>query len=253
MFEPLSGWKPFENAEYGDGFSIIHHCIKNNDFSALFPGDYFYDYVGGTRCQFVVGSIDSWSGAYILSRTLVTIRTGKITSKYQNNSAPVFNSFLTTPICKLTNDLYDKLPSSAKSYIKPVDMTYTGPAGKDNATLKVFPPAANDITAYSVMGKYETYDYYAHEYGIYTNAASVYDYSYEGETFTRDIKYYKYDKSHINSDKVEDHMVLSPLQCTLYMHNKDLRPLDNGKVFMFESTYLSDSTDYKVMPCFFIK
>ena len=134
-FEPVRGWKPFEN--YGSSpAEIIANCVRKKDYDALFVGDYFDETVNGTTYRWTIAEFNHYGRgeALLVPDKLipgdVVFNSGYDNSYSNSNLRTVFSSF------------YNSMPASLKPYVLEMVLPWTSYSGSPSAVAEhVFPPS----------------------------------------------------------------------------------------------------------------
>lgn len=134
-FEPVKGWKPFEN--YGSSpAEIIANCVRKKDYDALFVGDYFDETVNGTTYRWTIAEFNHYGRgeALLVPDKLipgdVVFNSGYDNSYSNSNLRTVFNGF------------YNSMPASLKPYVLEMTLPWTNYSGSQSTvTERVFPPS----------------------------------------------------------------------------------------------------------------
>lgn len=133
-FEPVQGWKPFEN--YGSSpAEIIANCVRNKDYDALFVGDYFDETVNGTTYRWTIAEFNHYGRGEALMVPNILIP-GKVTFASSNNTYRGSN------LESKFNEFYNAMPASLKPYVLEMTLPWTNSSGSQSTvTERVFPPS----------------------------------------------------------------------------------------------------------------
>lgn len=133
-FEPISGWKPFE--DYSSGAEIIAHAIRDNKRYMVHAGDYFDETVNGTTYRWTVSEFNHYGRNEAL---LVPDKLLPDTLKFSTNYS---NKYPHSDLESKLNDFYNAMPSSLKPYVCNMSLPWTDNDGSQRTvTEHVFPPS----------------------------------------------------------------------------------------------------------------
>lgn len=133
-FEPISGWKPFE--DYSSGAEIIAHAIRDNKRYMVHAGDYFDETVNGTTYRWTVSEFNHYGRNEAL---LVPDKLLPDTLKFSTNYS---NKYPHSDLESKLNDFYNAMPSSLKPYVCNMSLPWTDSNGYTSYLNEhVFPPS----------------------------------------------------------------------------------------------------------------
>jgi len=133
-FEPVPGWKPFE--DYGSSpAEIIANCVRKKDYYALFVGDYFDETVNGTTYRWTIVEFNHYGRGEALMVPNILIP-GTVTLSNSNNTYSGSN------LEGKFNEFYNAMPNSLKPYVLEMTLPWTDSSGSQSTvTEHVFPPS----------------------------------------------------------------------------------------------------------------
>lgn len=133
-FEPVPGWKPFEN--YGSTpAEIIANCVRNKDYYALFVGDYFDETVNGATYRWTIAEFNHYGRGEAL---LVPDKLMPSTTQFASSDNTYRGSYLESTF----NSFYKAMPSSLKPYVLNMSLPWMDPNGSTSYLNEyVFPPS----------------------------------------------------------------------------------------------------------------
>lgn len=133
-FEPLPGWKPFE--DYASGAEIIARAIRDNKRYMVNVGDYFDETVNGTTYRWAVSEFNHYGRNEAL---LVPDKLLPDTLKFSTNYS---NKYPHSDLESKLNDFYNAMPSSLKPYVLNMSLPWTDSNGYTSYLNEhVFPPS----------------------------------------------------------------------------------------------------------------
>lgn len=132
-FEPLPGWKPFE--DYSSGAEIIARAIRDGKRYMVNAGDYFDETVNGTTYRWTVSEFNHYGqNEALLVPDKLMPETFSFSGK--NNTYIGSNAEIRLSI------FYNAMPSSLRSYVLNMSLPWTNSDGdKSYINEHVFPPS----------------------------------------------------------------------------------------------------------------
>lgn len=131
-FEPLPGWKPFEN--YASGAEIIARAIRDGKRYMVHVGDYFDETVDGNTYRWTIAEFNHYGRGEALMVPNILIpgdeMFGNDSTYSGSNLESKFNKF------------YNAMPASLKPYVLEMSLPWTDYNGSQSTvTERVFPPS----------------------------------------------------------------------------------------------------------------
>lgn len=161
-FEPVKGWKPFEN--YGSSpAEIIANCVRKKDYDALFVGDYFDETVNGTTYRWTIAEFNHYGRgeALLVSNILIP------GDDYFGDD----NTYRGSTLEKKFSGFYDAMPASLKPYVLEMTLPWTNYNGSQSTvTEHVFPPSEIEALGTTYYSKESSSSY--KEWACFTNDSS---------------------------------------------------------------------------------
>lgn len=161
-FEPVKGWKPFEN--YGSSpAEIIANCVRKKDYAALFVGDYFDETVNGTTYRWTIAEFNHYGRGEAL---LVPDKLMPGDDYFGDD-----NTYRGSTLEKKFSGFYDAMPSSLKPYVLEMTLPWTNYNGSQSTvTEHVFPPSEIEALGTTYYSKESSSSY--KEWACFTNDSS---------------------------------------------------------------------------------
>ena len=132
-FEPLPGWKPFE--DYSSGAEIIAHAIRDGKRYMVNVGDYFDETVNGTTYRWTIAEFNHYGRNEALMVPDKRIP-GDVAFSSSNNTYSGSN------LESVFTRFYNAMPSSLKSYVCNMRLPWTNSYGSTSYLNEyVFPPS----------------------------------------------------------------------------------------------------------------
>lgn len=131
-FEPLLGWKPFE--DYASGAEIIARAIRNGKRYMVNVGDYFDETVNGTTYRWTVAEFNHYrqSEALMVPNRLIP----------GTNTFGSSNTYSGSSLESKLNGFYNAMPASLKPYVQNMRLPWTDSDGSTSyLNERVFPPS----------------------------------------------------------------------------------------------------------------
>ena len=131
-FEPLPGWKPFE--DYSSGAEIIARAIRDGKRYMVNAGDYFDETVNGTTYRWTVSEFNHYGRNEAL---LVPDKLIPGDGTFGSN-----NTYSGSNLESRFNEFYNSMPASLKPYVLATALPWTDQYGSQSTvTEHVFPPS----------------------------------------------------------------------------------------------------------------
>lgn len=152
-FEPLPGWKPFEN--YASGAEIIARAIRDGKRYMVNIGDYFEETVDGNTYRWTITEFNHYGRGEALMVPNMLIGTSGV----QFNSGS--NTYSDSILERAFSNFYNAMPYSLKSYVLNMSLPWTDKDGSTSYLNEyVFPPSEIEAFGGTYYSK-ESSNYYS--------------------------------------------------------------------------------------------
>lgn len=150
-FEPLPGWKPFEN--YSSGAEIIARAIRDGKRYMVNTGDYFDETVNGTTYRWTIAEFNHYGRNEAL---MVPDKCMPGDEAFSSSNNTYSGSSLESKL----SGFYNAMPSSLRYYALNMSLPWTDSNGSTSYLSEyVFPPSEIEAFGMALYSKESSSDY----------------------------------------------------------------------------------------------